>query len=374
MSALPSLFGDFRWHDRITWRPNAPADLRHDLDSAISQLEELYPAKFLAAASEDQLARFAPLFLGFIGFGDGLSRLLYLGRDLALCSGWESELGLLALLRSADEWESGRLEVGIWAGAVRHGCAVDYEPRANRFEKAPDLVITEGGFRVAIEAKCIGTIAHDANIGDVEGVISDAVWREQTDVPAHTIRIYASDELRLAVAMPRAHFRDVTVPAIQAATTTWWQSSAGFSLFGPRDPIPGVGSVEIVPSSRPGEWGVVVSGLERLGIIREVARALARVRNANKQVAAAKADLSVAVVWTPHFTMPADEMIQLLEPFILEKPDAYESLDYIAILNSHRHYGLKWTTEAKLHRLPWARRRADGMAWPNAITSWRLSF
>lgn len=312
------------------------------------------------------------------GWTDSVAEVLLLGHDLALCDGWHEEPELVAQLRQRNKWGAARFEIGIWAGLRREGCQVTHEPREKAGGKIADFLVEDGGHRIAIEAKSIGSSDYERNCDCIESAVADGtpIWKER----GHRVVLTLGEGLlRDTADLSFDDFDARYYCALRNNLRRLYEVLDGTWSFGEVHDVELLGKITFapLPPRSPESLSWMLDDFTQLRKTSDdytVQRALRRIRkSAAGQLASVDADLHVAVARVGRTTAPIEIATDWLGPIIKKAPEKYRSLDYIVLLDSHGRQATGWKTEAATYPLPWARMQVAGMNWPKGLTNWRLA-
>lgn len=373
---LLDFFGDFVWRREPAWlAADSPAHrLGIDLQRATAELGVLYPPEICRRLAKklDGQRLIWPLFLS--GWMPDVSRMLFLGADLAECKRWELEPLLVRHLRHVSSWESARFEGGVWAGLRREGLEVRHEVGEGAGHVA-DFLVYEEGKRVALEVKSIGIPRQERNHLLLDMTLSKALLEAgQFDVAPHILVTKASADLIVSIRSlsPRQFEADI-LPDVHSRVAEWFRRNKSAVRPGLTGYIEYVGEIVIEASDDPQVRGSRIDGVPVQGLEHIVSQALSEIqKRAVHQVAAHAAEVRAVVAWISAWHAPVTTAIRCLREQIERRPELYRPLDAIVLLNSHRLAG-QCRTEIELLSLPWAPSVIANMRWVNGLTSWQLS-
>ena len=384
------------------WSPTQPAWLtalnepcsRVNVDpmAAARQLSTLYPSSVcreLARTNEGQ-ALIAPLFADGLAFSMSpqVGGMILLGHDLASCPGWETQTGLIGMLRDPRAWHHARLEVGVWSGLTRAGLTNVYED-SGASDPSPDHTFRDSGLTVRLETKALDESRIHRNLDALHDAISirgslrgatanPGAWFGPGDGsawPAHVLRVRPTADLvhRIADTAPEVFLS--LIRDLKPRVDAWYRQHLADIARPPFEgAIDGLGEllVEPMPADRPG--GLLEIKLEHddRGLDYEVTRALRLVRDSRRQLLERPADMRVVLVWVSDIWAPAEHAIQVAARRVLADPGPYLGLEYLLVFSTRKYVGSDPEMKVGVVRLPSARHDIRRLRFPQGLVNWRL--
>jgi hypothetical protein len=280
-----------------------------------------------------------PLFLD--GWVSWSAEYLHLGLDLAECAGWENHEQLVDRLRSVEEHDSARFELGLWAGGVRSGLGVHYFDPAQTPQC--DLRYSDGATAYDIEAKAVDDAPSDRNSSLLDDAVSHCLLEFDHHVQGGFKLIVFPDSalVRAAREEPPADFDRRLAEPINALRK-WLNVALTPLAIGVHAKVEGLGEVRLIADDSDVLQSEVV-GMPRTDFYQEVCRALRPVRRkANLQLASSNAT-RIAAVWTGSSSCPAHRASDIARILVAKQEPYLANIDWIAFVNSHTAFG-DWRT------------------------------
>jgi hypothetical protein len=331
--AIRRWFGDFDWPGR---KPSVFDDPRFsavvpDRNAAIAEIARLYPADVCRALVEQgHRWMIQGLFGGMFTWAD---ELLLLGADLVLCAGWELRPRLVGRLRSPDGYRGARFEIGVQAGLQRLGYKPLLERDAAARQKQVDLLVRDGPLDVALELKTLSDPSFERNLEELTYQLASVIclgmgldWRGDVD-------LRLSDHAKACLRKPHVAFFMQHWPEIESEL----RAAIPRIRHAVDIPLPTSGTLLVrAPVVVDGFLGsYAIDGVHHLDSIRLAQRVVHKVRESATQLAGARADLRVAVIFGSAKLLPAGLIADALTAALAAQPDSKiaDAVDWIAIVN-----------------------------------------